>query len=129
MRAPKRHRPLRRERNVPSGTDLASVAKKVIYVGSPEHKRSPSFAGAARPRADASKCPDALAGQLKKVLQWLRSAVEAGSVGGRWEQGFPRYVWFKENETIVYEARLTNAAKGEYKGYPLVADEFPSFLR
>jgi hypothetical protein len=50
-------------------------------------------------------------------------------VGGQWEQGFPRYVWFKENATTCYEARLTNAGKGEYKGYPLAKDEFPAFLQ
>lgn len=114
---------------MPNDTDLEALAKKVTYVGSPEHKRGPSFAGMAKPRADASKCPDALAGQLKKVIQWLRQAVAAGNVGGKWEQGFPRYVWFKEGDSNIYEGRLTNAAKGEYKGYPLARDEIPDFLR
>lgn len=40
------------------------------------------------------------------------------------EGEFPRYVWYQD-AGIVYEARLTNKELGEYKGYPLNADEWP----
>ena len=47
-----------------------------------------------------------------------------GVVGGQWDGKFPRYVWSKDGES-VYEARLTNPMKGEYKGYPIRRDEWP----
>jgi hypothetical protein len=125
MRAPKRRRPLQRKITPPpAGFSLKKVARKVRYVGSPEHKSGPSFAGMPRPRADASICDQSLSVMLVTVNKWLRSAVSKGTVGGQWEGGFPRYAWYK-NGDIVYEARLTNQGKGEYKGYPIRRDEWP----
>ena len=39
--------------------------------------------------------------------------------------GFPRYAWYKHGET-VYEGRLVNSGRGEYKGYPLERSEWPA---
>ena len=55
---------------------------------------------------------------------WLREAIRQGRVGEPWENGFPRYVWHRGNDT-VYEGRLLNREAGEYKGYPLNRDEWP----
>ena len=57
MRAPRRRRPMKRTMYVPTNTDLDSLSENVHYVGSPEHKDIPSFAGQPRLRADASCCP------------------------------------------------------------------------
>ncbi len=128
MRAPKRRRPLLRAVALPpEGTDLSAVARRVTYVGSPEHKDTPSFAGQPRPRADAALCDRSLASQPRKVLTWLRAAVRKGSVSKLWEGGFPRYVWHRQGDT-VFEARLVNLGTGEYKGYPLNPDEWPQGL-
>ncbi|HSL06842.1 MAG TPA: hypothetical protein VK887_02590, partial [Pseudonocardiaceae bacterium] len=62
MRAPRRRRPMRRLPGpVPSRIDLEDVVARVTYVGSGEHKISPSFAGPPHLRADASKCDTSLA--------------------------------------------------------------------
>ena len=108
----------------PHGVDLEVTAKGVSYVGSPEHKDTPSFAGYARPRRDASICPRELANDLSKVEGWLRTAIRRGAVNEWWEGSYPRYVWFKEG-TQVFEGRLVNRVSGEYKGYPLDRDEWP----
>ena len=57
MRAPRRHRPRKRVMQVPPDVELDCLADQVTYVGSPEHKGIPSFAGPPRLRADASCCP------------------------------------------------------------------------
>lgn len=98
------------------------MAKKCSYVGSPEHKDVPSFAGFPRPRADASICDRRL--QREEIDTWLRAAIEKGSFGEYWEGSFPRYVWYRHEQT-VYEARLLNQENGQYKGYPLAEDEWP----
>jgi hypothetical protein len=122
MRAPKRHRPLRR---VPAvvGPDvnLKELASRVRYVGSAEHKRYPSFAGPPQPRADASKCDPSIT-DANVVTTWLRDAVEAGRIGEPWEGDFPRYVW-AEVDGMHYEGRLVNREQGTYKGYPLSEEE------
>lgn len=109
---------------VPEGTDLEELANMVHYIGSPEHKNMPSFAGQPRPRADASICPEELTRDLERIEEWLRMAIRQGAVGGMWEAGLPRYAWYRGAD-VVYEARLVNRGNGEYKGYPLESDEWP----
>ena len=125
MRSPRRKRPLRRSVCVRADADLAGLADRATYVGSPEHKDVPSFAGPPRLRGDASCCPRNLAVQQGRLSDWLRTAIRRGAVGAPWEGEFPRYVWY-EHENIVFEGRLVNRAQGTYKGYPLLEDEWPN---
>jgi hypothetical protein len=125
MRAPKRKRPQRRTVKTDiSRTVLDELAMHVRYVGSPEHKDIPSFAGSPRPRSDASICDRALAQDRKKVQNWLVQAISNGQVGEIWEGKYPRYVWYQDG-TVLYEGRLVNREQGEYKGYPLSDEEWP----
>lgn len=125
MRATKRKRPLTRQIvEPPAGVNLKELARRANYVGSPEHKSSPSFAGQPKPRGDASLCDRSLNQAQPKVTRWLRRALGNGMVGAPWEGDFPRYVWHQEGE-VVFEGRLTNREAGEYKGYPLQPDEWP----
>ena len=103
------------------------MARKASYVGSPEHKDTPSFTGQPRPRADAAICDRSLAERQTQVTRWLKRAIRSGHVSAYWEGDFPRYVWHREAET-VYEARLVNQGNGQYKGYPLNPGEWPEDL-
>ena len=126
MRTSRRRRPRKRELRAPPATvDLDRLADRVRYVGSPEHKNAPSFAGPPRLRADASCCPREMTADLKRINEWLRQAIRAGAVGAPWEGRFPRYVWYKYG-AIVLEGRLVNRETGEYKGYPLGREEWPA---
>lgn len=125
MRAARRKRPRRRDLLVPPDTDLARVARQAEYVGSPEHKVAPGFAGPPRLRADASCCPPEIDRHTARA--WLRSAIRRGATGAPWEGGFPRYVWYKAR-AVVFEGRLVNRGNGSYKGYPLHEDEWPEGL-
>lgn len=107
----------------PAGIALPEIASRASYVGSSEHKSFPSFAGAPRLRADASRCDPSLADSAE-LTGWLRAAIEAGANGAPWEGDFPRYVWYKR-ETTLYEGRLVNRELGQYKGYPLESNEWP----
>jgi len=126
MRATKRRRPLNRTICEPFDADrLQCIGSSVRYVGSVEHKDTPSFAGSPpRPRPDATLCDRSLANCQDEITGWLREAVSKGVVGGPWEGEFPRYAWYKRKET-VYEARLVNRTQGTYKGYGLLPDEWP----
>jgi len=103
---------------------MCGLAKRVKYIGSPEHKESRSFAGWPRPRADATICDPALAGNQDELTEWLRAGLRQGTVGAPWEGDFPRYVWHRVGDA-VYEGRLVNSGKGEYKGYELTEEETP----
>lgn len=125
VRAPKRARPMRREvsQTPPPDVNLSALASRTSYVGSPEHKSFPSFAGPPRLRADASKCDPNLK-DPEQITEWLRAAITAGNFSSLWEGDFPRYVWHREGG-LVYEGRLVNRQLGQYKGYPLRQDEWP----
>lgn len=101
----------------PGGIDLDQVAESCRYVGSPYHKDRPGFAGMPVRRPDASLCPSELADCRDLVEQWLRAAVLGGRTG-KWEGGFPRYVWHREGD-IVFEAKQGSPGSGDYHGYPL----------
>jgi hypothetical protein len=104
--------------------DLDRLAERCRYIGSPEHKSSPSFAGPPKLRqADATKCDPALKDSAELLTQWLRSAVRAGQIGA-WQGQFPKYAWYRV-EGQCYEARLTNPGNGDYKGYALTDAECP----
>lgn len=106
----------------PTGIDLAALAARMTYVGSPEHKTQPSFAGQPAPRADASKCDRGIT--REQAQEWLRQAMQDGACGDYWEGDFPRYLWIRAGNQC-YEARLVNQGLGQYKGYPIESDEWP----
>src|SRR6266545_5929373 len=124
MRASARRRPLRRARIAPPlGLELDTLALGSRYVGSSEHKSYLSPAGPPRLRADATRCDPDVA-TFEELTEWLRDAIRRGDIGGPWEGDFPRYVWYRREESC-YEGRLVNREAGEYKGYPLRAEEAP----
>lgn len=125
MRAPGRKRPQRRRIAKAIERDLEAAASTARYIGSPEHKDTPSFAGHPRPRwADASICDRSLAEDQARVQQWLVAAIRRGTVSEDWEGDYPRYVWYKDGST-VFEGRLVNRTQGWYKGFPLKPTEWP----
>jgi hypothetical protein len=127
MRTPKRKRPRRRAiAPPPPGIDLNELAARASYIGSPEHKSYLSAAGPGRLRSDASQCDPAL-GAASTFTEWLREGLRSGRVGAPWEGDFPRYVWHV-HDGICYEGRLVNRTTGEYKGFPLIPEEWPSGL-
>lgn len=107
---------------------LANAAATATYVGSPEHKDTPSFAGRLRPRANATICDVEFKGKQDELTTLIRQGIQAGNVSAYWENKYPRYVWCLHNGD-VYEARLTNQGKGEYKGFKLDPDDWPKELR
>ena len=107
----------------PPEVALDDLASRVTYVGSPEHKDFYSFAGSPRLRADASCCPRWIR-DAEVVCEWLRDAIRRGATAAPWEDGYPRYVWYKHGQT-VFEGRLVNRGNGEYKGFPLHRSEWP----
>lgn len=115
----------RRKGPAPAGVNLKQLAKRIRYIGSPEHKDGPSPAGAPRPRADASVCPYKSQQDFEMAAVWLRSGLLSEQFGEMWEGEYPRYIWYRESPQDVYEARLVNKGTGEYKGYPLEADQIP----
>lgn len=129
MRSPgrKRARPQELARDI-ALAELRDLSGNVTYVGSPEHKSYPSFAGQPRLRSDATPCPKEI-NDAGIVTEWLRRGILDGQVSAYRDQGrFPRYVWSRIQDRW-FGARLVNAESGSYKGYPITDGEVPRELR
>lgn len=127
MRAPRRKNPRKDDRLAPGPQmDLSAIAEKIDYIISAEHKDYLTSAGPGNLRSDATRCPRGL--DFNEVRVWLRDAVRTGSVSAILEGDFPRYAWKRVGEQ-VYEARLSNAGLGQYKGYPIQDHEAPGWLK
>ncbi len=110
----------------PPGTDLRVLAGSASYVISAEHKDYLTEAGPGALRSDASACPRGVT--REQAEGWLRQALADGHVGAPWSgQPYPQYAWFRSGSD-VFEARLSNAELGWYKGYPLDESEWPAWL-
>lgn len=108
----------------PSKEQLLELSRRATCVGGPEHEDRPSPAGPVpKPRPDASICPGTIT--FAQAQRWLRQAIAAGRVSGPYEKGWPRYAYHRQGHTI-FEGRLTNREKGEYKGYPIEPDQLPA---
>jgi hypothetical protein len=125
---PSRREQRPKERVVLGPEEIAAIAARVSYVGSPEHKRgASSFAGTPKPRLqDASICPAEFENRRAELTAWLAEAIELGLTGAPLESEFPRYVWYCR-ERQWFAARLTNQTLGQYKGWPAAIDEVPSW--
>ena len=127
MRTPNRKRPRKDQRLAPGpATELSAMAEKVDYVISTEHKDYLTSAGPGNLRSDATRCPRGL--DFVEVREWLEDAIRTGSVSAALDGEFPRYAWRRVG-TQVYEARLSNAGLGQYKGYPIQDHEAPGWLQ
>jgi len=100
-----------------------SVAERVRYVGSGEHKDYESPAGPASLRSDAARCEPRFT-DFEPLTVALQDAVRHRCVGAHFEGEFPRHVWGWLGERL-YEARLVNRVQGWYKAWPIDEAERP----
>jgi hypothetical protein len=61
------------------------------------------------------------------IQRWLQEEIRAGNFNDFWVNGFPKYVWHREDD-IVYQGHLMDPSRGTYKGYPLEPYQFPRGL-
>ena len=101
---------------------LRALSKRVIYVGSPYHKRKPGDFGLvppALPRPDKTLC-DGLEVHRKAAQELLEKGVKAGLISVQRRGDFPQNIWAVTSTGIALEAQLDNSDRGTYHGYPMV---------
>ena len=106
----------------PVQNTLKDLARNVLYVGSPYHKRSPGNFGLspqAQPRPDKTLCDRAGIFEVEVAQHWLKEGVRRGMISPITQDGFPKHIWAVTNEGIVLEAKYNNEGPGHYHGYPL----------
>lgn len=120
--------PKRKIRTAAAPDDLANLAKRVKYAGSPFHKRNPGDFGLSppsQPRPDKTLCDITGVTTARESLRLLRRGVSKGLISERTRGGFPQNIWSVTDDGIPLEAQLENMAQGAYHGYPMpLADDF-----
>src|SRR4051794_35734067 len=91
-----------------SAEQLREAALRAVYDGNQNLHHCPDAMGRPpRSRAKpASICPRRWTDE--DTTKALREALARGNVSETWEDGFPRYIWHREGDTL-YEARHTRA--------------------
>lgn len=115
---------------------LLNLAATAVYVGSTQHKDTPSFAGAPSPRSGATHvgagetpdcmlCPARWANAQPAATALLRQAIANGTFSRDGGATLPRRVWALDpaDSRIVYEARRLSAPPNGYKAFPLTAEQ------
>lgn len=100
------------------------MCSRVIYTGSPLHKRDSGdfgLAPPAAPRANKTLCDVAGIRERALAQELLRAGVGRGLVSEQTGTGgqFPQNIWSVTDDGIPLEAQLENAVQGAYHGYPL----------
>ena len=108
--------------------DLANLASRVKYTGSPFHKLNPGDFGLAppsQPRPDKTLCDTTGVTTVKESLRLLRRGVAKGLISEQTRGGFPQNIWSVTEDGVPLGAQLTNREKGVYHGYPMPStDDF-----
>lgn len=114
--------------------DLEKVAQRREYEGSKEHKDKRSWLGLPRHRTKpddvATICPMVGDHERAVATEWVREAVRNGQFDrSDWRNGFPRYVWYRDEDGSYWYGFLMNkgagkAPVGKYKGWPITEDEW-----
>lgn len=105
----------------------ATVAARVKYIPSGEHKTYPSRKRlwTFDHRSHKAKCDHFAGDPWPELKATLQRAIETPVVSAEFRGEFPSRVWAYVNG-ILHEARLSNQQRGEYHGFPLeYPEQFP----
>jgi len=109
-----------------SQAELDQLAARVVYIGSPYHKRNPgdfALMPPSQPRPDKTLCDGAGIFRKDEAQKLLAAGARKGTVSPFEGDGFPKHIWAVTEAGIVLEAKYNNEGPGNYHGYPLPGDD------
>lgn len=109
----------------PDADVLAKASDAASYVRSDYHCKGDKGERAVRRAKPASICPRTWS--QAAATKAIREAIKSGCVSEAWEDGFPRYVWHRE-EDVLYEARHSRGPFGSFHAYPIEGRQAPKGL-
>ncbi len=118
----RKHNP-KRKIDTAAGANLDLLSTKVVYVGSPFHKRNPGDFGLtppSQPRPNKTLCDGVQISHPHAAQDLLSKGVRFGLVSVQRRGDFPQNIWAVAPSGIALEAQLDNVERGTYHGYPMV---------
>ena len=73
--------------------------------------------------------------ERQTATEWVKEAIRNGQFDRRdWRNGFPRYVWYRDDDGSYWFGFLMNEGAGkspsaQYKGWPISEDEWNEIFR
>lgn len=116
------------KRRFHSSTEIEreALADRLNYGGNPVHKRNPGdfeLTPPAAPRPNKTLCDAADIFRRQVALNLLKAGVRKGLTSAWTGDGFPKHIWAVSENGVALEAKLDDARKGRYHGYPLLGDD------
>jgi hypothetical protein len=111
----------------PNPDNLGRAAAGVKYEPSPYHCPGKSGEKPKRRAKPATVCPRQWS--RGEAVAALRRAINAGYISEAAHGDFPRYIWYREGEDTIYEARGEPNTPERYHAYPVESFEVPRELR
>ncbi|MBF0335318.1 MAG: hypothetical protein HQL40_17005 [Alphaproteobacteria bacterium] len=80
-------------------------------------------------RQNATICPLTTNAERTRATDWVRKAIESAQSKGPWNNGFPRYIWFRDDDGQYWIGRVMapqqgNPPRAAYKGWPVSEAEW-----
>lgn len=113
--------------STPDPDRLSRAANSATYSASPYHCQQEKGARRASRMKPASPCPRFWS--AKEALQTLKRAIRFGYVSQKWIGDFPQYVWYREGEHTIYEARSEPRTPHRFHAYPIESSQVPRALQ
>jgi len=119
----------RRLNQMPDQAAITRLLQTATYRGISRHKGNPRQFGLPpnnRPRGDETLCDvhaNFQPADMATVPTLLRRGLTAGLIGEVETQGIPTMIWTVADDGWIFEARITNAGRPDYHGYPVRASE------
>jgi hypothetical protein len=106
---------------------LRRAANAARYEPSRYHCPGPNGQRPVRRSRPASPCPRDWS--VREATEALKRAVNAGYVSEQRNGDFPRYVWYRDELDVFYEARSELRTPDRFHAYPIESIELPRGLR
>jgi hypothetical protein len=127
LRKPRRDGAERKVKPKASMKDLNQVlldqaAGGAVYFASPYHCQAPGRRPARRSRPPT---PCSRHWRRDEAEKALKTSIRAGRVSEKWNDDFPRWVWYRDGDGTLYEARSELKTPERYHAYPVERHQVP----
>jgi hypothetical protein len=101
---------------------LNQAAESAVYFASPYHCRESGLRPARRSRPGT---PCRRNWRRSEAENALKRSIRAGRVSEVWNGDFPRWVWYRDDDGALYEARSELKTPERYHAYPVERHQIP----
>ena len=107
--------------------ELEALAKRIYYSGDNQHKLYPGdygFTPPVNPWPSKSVCDDLRIVLKGEAAALFHAGLERGLTSRFGKAEIPKYIWAVDNDSEVYEAKISKNTPDAYHGYRVGSDDY-----